>query len=68
MPEIRFDEIPGVDSERTAEANDPLVIVFPLGRVTKINFEENAMKVEVEWPKRRKPLKASARELANQAE
>ena len=56
MPEIRFDEIPGVDSERTAEdrIDDPLVIVFPLGRVTKINFEENAMKVEVEWPKRRR--------------
>lgn len=53
MPEIRFDEIPGVDgAERTAD--DPLVIVFPLGRVTKINFEENAMKVEVEWPKRRR--------------
>ena len=54
MPEIRFDEIPGVDSERTAEANDPLVIVFPRGRVTKINFEDDAMKVEVEWPKRRR--------------
>ena len=53
MPEIRFEEIPGVDgAERTA--NDPLVIVFPLDCVAKINFEDDSMKVEVEWPKRRR--------------
>jgi hypothetical protein len=66
MPEIRFDEIFPVQAERTGD--DPLVIVFPLGVVQKIYFENGRMKVQVEWPKQRKPMKAGARELADQAE